>query len=179
MVVAAANFAAQKHVNQRRKGAKAEPYINHLAEVAHLIASTVEEPDAYLVAVAWLHDTLEDTQTMPDEIRRLFGDHVLSLVWELTDDKTLPKAERKELQVSGTPAKSIEARLVKLADLTSNLRSLRSDPPVNWSDTRIAAYVDWARAVGASCRGLNEALEAEFDQAVAACVDAPPTLGAA
>jgi (p)ppGpp synthase/HD superfamily hydrolase len=59
-ILAAAQFAADKHAKQKRKGAAAEPYINHLIEVAHLVSSTLSEPDANLVIAALLHDTIED-----------------------------------------------------------------------------------------------------------------------
>ena len=175
LVSSAADYAARRHVNQRRKGAKQEPYINHLAEVAHLLAQTAQEPNPRLLAAAWLHDVLEDTCPTREaydetkaEIERLFGPAVLQLVLEVTDDKSLPKEERKRLQIETTSGKSREARLLKLADKTSNVLALAVSPPANWGIARIADYVRWAEAVVASCRGLNAELEKSFDMAVAA-----------
>jgi guanosine-3',5'-bis(diphosphate) 3'-pyrophosphohydrolase len=89
-----------------------------------------------------------------------FGDDVASLVEEVTDDKTLPKAERKRLQVVETPKKSRRARMIKIADLTSNLRSL----PDDWERERIVDYFDWADKVMAGCRGVNSELERNYDE---------------
>src|SRR4051794_26522257 len=166
LVTRAADFAARRHCGQTRKGAAAEPYINHLAEVASLLATTAEEPDAYLVAAGWLHDTLEDTATEREELEHLFNKLVSDVVAEVTDDKSLPKAERKRLQVLHTPRKSELARLLKLADKTSNLRSLAASPPADWDVERRLAYIEWAEQVVVSCKGLRPALDAAFEAAV-------------
>jgi (p)ppGpp synthase/HD superfamily hydrolase len=167
LVTRAADFAARKHVDLCRKGASQEPYINHLAEVACLLAETLEEPDAHLVAAGWLHDTLEDTNTTKDELENLFGLLVTEIVVEVTDDKSLPRDVRKRLQVENTAKKSLSARLLKIADKTSNLRALAASPPADWDRARMAGYVDWAEQVVASCRGLNAKLEKAFDSASA------------
>jgi (p)ppGpp synthase/HD superfamily hydrolase len=161
----AADFAARKHAQQKRKGELAEPYINHLADVANLIASSIDEPDWVLICAAWLHDTVEDTATTKEEILEIFGEHVTSIVMEVTDDKSLPKPSRKELQVIKTPSKSNEAKLIKLADKTSNLRSLGTSPPTFWDAARTLAYVDWAEQVVSSCLPLNEKLAQSFKSA--------------
>jgi (p)ppGpp synthase/HD superfamily hydrolase len=175
LVSRAADYAAHRHVDQRRKGANQEPYVNHLAQVAHLLARTAEAPNAQLLAAAWLHDTLEDTcPTKEDyertkaEIERQFGQAVLQLVLEVTDDKSLPQEVRKRLQIETTAGKSRDARLLKLADKTSNLCAMAVSPPAGWDTARIAAYIKWAEDVVASCRGLNAELEETFDLAAAA-----------
>lgn len=168
LVTRAADFAARRHVSQRRKGAAREPYVNHLAEVAALLAETVEEPDAWLVAAGWLHDTIEDTDTTHDELARLFGSKVADLVAEVSDDKSLPKAERKRLQVERAPHKSPDAKAIKIADKISNLRSLAASPPDDWDRVRVLDYVAWAESVVAGCRGTNAALESIFDQSAVA-----------
>jgi len=167
-VCCAADFAARRHASQRRKGAAAEPYLNHLAEVASLVAGSVREPEWMLICAAWLHDTLEDTDTKREEIVELFGEQVAAIVTEVTDDKSLAKAHRKELQVLNTPHKSNDAKLIKLADKTSNLRSLAASPPEWWDQARVLAYVDWAESVVQTCLPLNEALAREFCAAAAA-----------
>jgi (p)ppGpp synthase/HD superfamily hydrolase len=175
LVSRAADYAARRHVGQRRKGASQEPYVNHLAEVAHLLAQTAQEPNPQLLGAAWLHDILEDTCPTREEydrtkaeIEKLFGPTVLQLVLEVTDDKSLAKDVRKRLQVETTPGKSRDARLLKLADKTSNLFAMAVSPPAGWDTARIAAYIRWAEAVIASCRGLNAELEKAFDMAAAA-----------
>lgn len=167
LVAWAADFAARRHAAQQRKGAAREPYVNHLAEVAHLLAETAGESDAALVAAGWLHDTLEDTQTDREELSRLFGSRVTDLVAEVTDDKSLPKPERKRRQVEAAPRKSPGAKAIKIADKTSNLRSLAASPPDDWDRQRIADDIAWAEAVVAGCRGTDPALEDLFDRAAA------------
>jgi (p)ppGpp synthase/HD superfamily hydrolase len=167
VTVAAAEFAAKRHVSQRRKGAQAEPYFNHLAEVAALIADATDGSDAALVAAGYLHDTLEDTPTEYEELTSLFGEDVASLVAAVTDDKSLPKAERKQLQIEHAAKAAPRARLLKVADKISNLRSLAASPPADWDSGRTLEYVDWAEKVVAGCRKLNPRLDALFDAAAA------------
>jgi (p)ppGpp synthase/HD superfamily hydrolase len=164
-ITQAADFAARKHIAQRRKGERAEPYINHLTEVAALLAEATDGLDPVLVMGGLLHDTLEDTDATYDDLAQLFGPEVASLVAEVTDDKSLPQKERKRLQVEHTPSISRRAKLLKIADKTSNLRGLVASPPSGWSHERLADYVDWADQVVRSCRGLNVRLEAAYDQA--------------
>jgi len=161
----ALDFAARKHRDQRRKGAASEPYINHVAEVAHLVAEATAGGDSMAVLGALLHDTIEDTKTTREELAREFGPEVAALVVEITDDKSLPKAERKRLQVENAPHKSPRAKLIKIADKTSNLGAILSSPPVDWDLTRKREYFEWAARVVAGCRGVNRALEARFDEA--------------
>jgi hypothetical protein len=161
----AADYAARQHIGQRRKGLRAEPYINHLTEVAALLAEATEGEDAVLVMGGLLHDTIEDTDTTPADLETRFGPEVAALVLEVTDDKSLPKAERKRLQVETTSKKSRRAKLLKIADKTSNLRGLVASPPTGWTEARLSDYVGWAAEVVRSCRGLNARLEAEFDAA--------------
>jgi (p)ppGpp synthase/HD superfamily hydrolase len=167
LAVAAVEFAAKRHVNQKRKGARAEPYFNHLAEVAGLIAVATDGTDPALVAASYLHDTLEDTPSEYEELLSLFGEDVAALVSAVTDDKSLPKAERKRLQIVHAAEASTRARLLKIADKISNLRSLAASPPADWDSGRAIEYVDWAEKVVAGCRGLNPGLEALFDAAAA------------
>ena len=168
LIVRAARFAAEKHADQRRKGSRRKPYFNHLAEVADLLAEATAGEDAALIAAGFLHDTIEDTATSADELRDLFGADILALVLEVTDDKSLPKLERKRLQIEMTPKKSRRAKLLKMADATSNVRTLEIAPPTDWDTDRMLDYIVWAEQVIVSCRGLNTFLETTFDNAVAA-----------
>ena len=166
-ILAAANFAAEKHAAQKRKGAAAEPYVNHLIEVAQLIASSSERLDANLVMAGFLHDTIEDTGTTAEELDQVFGSDIAALVVELTDDKSLPKEVRKELQVQEAPHKSVRAQVIKLADKIANLRSLLTSPPANWSTERKREYFDWGRRVVDALSAPNPILKAEFDRTYA------------
>src|SRR5262245_31470890 len=98
--------AARWHVHQRRKGAAKEPYVNHLLEVATLVAEATDGKDLELVIAALLHDSIEDQEVPPFVIAKAFGDEVAKVVEEVTDDKKLEKQERKRLQVEHAPQKS-------------------------------------------------------------------------
>ncbi|MBL9013538.1 MAG: bifunctional (p)ppGpp synthetase/guanosine-3',5'-bis(diphosphate) 3'-pyrophosphohydrolase [Myxococcales bacterium] len=161
-LLAALELAAHKHRDQRRKDEAASPYINHPLAVVHLLwAHGVRHRVPLLAAV--LHDTIEDTDTTRDELVASFGDAVASVVCEVTDDKSLPKEERKQLQIEHAPHLSAHAKLVKLADKICNLRDLTDSPPANWPAERRAQYFVWAKAVVAGLRGTNAGLEAAFD----------------
>ena len=165
-VLFAAHYAAGKHASQRRKGAAAEPYINHLIEVAHLVSAVSPEHDANLLIAALLHDVIEDAGATKEELARHFGSDVASLVAEVTDDKALPKAERKRLQVETAPKKSVRAQMIKLADKISNLRAILSSPPADWDTTRKREYFAWAKQVVGGFTSPHPVLKAEFENTV-------------
>lgn len=164
----AASFAADKHSDQRRKNVGASPYINHPLAVATCLANEVGVTDPELLAAALLHDTVEDTDTSLDELTACFGPTVSALVAEVTDDKSLPKARRKELQIEHAPHKSVQAKQLKIADKICNIRDLDHDSPVGWELARKIQYIDWAERVVAGCRGVNPALDQLFDFTVQA-----------
>lgn len=147
LLVSAAHFAAVKHGEQRRKDKARTPYINHPLDVARILAEEGGVTDPLILAAAILHDVLEDTKTTPEELRREFGDRVSDLVEEVTDNKSLPKKKRKELQVLRASNKSRAAALIKIADKISNLRDLERAPPVSWSHERRRQYRSWAQDV--------------------------------
>ncbi len=159
----AAQFAARWHRAQKRKGSAGEPYINHPIAVAHLIASVGRVTDSLTLAAALLHDTVEDTDATFEDIEREFGAEVRGVVAELTDDKSLPSAERKQLQIVNAPSASRRAKIIKLADKSVNVADILRDPPPEWSAERRRAYVGWSILVVAGCRGANTALEKYFD----------------
>ena len=163
-VVKAARFAAEKHAAQKRKGAAAEPYVNHLLEVADLVAGVLAEPDTNLVIAALLHDAIEDAGVTAAELADHFGRDVADLVLEVTDDKSLPKGERKRLQVVNAPKKSVRAQVIKLADKIANLRSILISPPADWSPERKAEYFAWAKSVVDGLTAPNPVLKAAFDE---------------
>ncbi len=169
------HFAATRHINQRRKGEAAEPYMNHLTEVAELVAQATRGTDPDIIVAAILHDTIEDTDATLDEVRGLFGERVADLVAEVTDDKSLPKQTRKDLQVEHAAEASRGAQIIKLADKTSNVRALAASPPAGWSAERIAQYVGWASRVVDACRSAEPWLAGQFDAAVNAMTVASST----
>ena len=164
-VLRAADAAARWHVHQRRKGAAAEPYINHLLEVAMLVAEATAGEDPDLVIAALLHDAVEDQEVPLAMIDEAFGRKVAELVEEVTDDKRLPKEERKQRQIANAPGKSPQAKMLSLADKISNLRAIAASPPPDWSVRRRLDYVRWACDVAKGLSGTSEWLEQEFRQA--------------
>lgn len=162
-ILKAAQFAAEKHKNQRRKDAEASPYINHPLALANVLAAEGGIHDRDVICAALLHDTIEDTDTTADELQAAFGEKVTNIVLEVTDDKSLEKSVRKEEQVRHAPHISPQAKLVKLADKICNLRDILASPPADWSTDRKRAYFEWAARVVAGLRGTHPGLEAVFD----------------
>jgi guanosine-3',5'-bis(diphosphate) 3'-pyrophosphohydrolase len=165
-ILDAASFAAAKHTGQTRKDG-VQPYVNHPLEVASLVADVGQVDDTDIIAAAILHDVIEDCDVTFDELAERFGNSVAQYVRELTDDKSLPKAERKSLQIQYAPHLSHGAKTVKLADKISNIRDVTQHPPAGWSIERRREYVDWGERVVAGLRGANVALEELFDQTAA------------
>jgi guanosine-3',5'-bis(diphosphate) 3'-pyrophosphohydrolase len=170
LVLKALEFAAIRHKNQFRKGEDGPPYINHPIQVANLLANEAGEREPVLLAAALLHDVIEDTVDSSDEkdelieeIKNQFGEDVLSLTLEVTDDKNLRKPERKRLQVEHAPMISENAKKLKLADKILNVRDITINPPVGWDLGRILEYFDWAEQVVAGLRGVNRKMEDMFD----------------
>jgi guanosine-3',5'-bis(diphosphate) 3'-pyrophosphohydrolase len=160
----ATRFAADKHRYQRRKGEDATPYINHPIEVADLCANVGGVTDIGTLVAAVLHDTVEDTETTPEEIEALFGAEVRALVEEVTDDKSLPKPERKRLQIEHAPDLSPHAKGIRIADKISNVLDITHNPPAGWSPKRKREYLERAYKVVEGCRGVNQGLDRWFDE---------------
>ena len=156
----AERFARVCHAGQCRKGAAKEPYTIHLEEVSSLVEAWGGSQEA--IAAAWLHDTVEDCPpTSHEDLVAEFGDRVADFVAELTDDKSLPKPKRKELQIENAAKKTSETALVKLADKTSNVGAIAKSPPEGWSLARRLQYIAWAKKVVSALphlprKGLNE-----------------------
>jgi len=163
LILKALRFSAEKHNDQRRKDAKSSPYINHPIQVAETLWTIGGVRDITLLIASILHDTIEDTSTLPDEIEAEFGRDVLALVREVTDDKSLPKKVRKQLQVETAAHKTLSAKLLKLADKICNVRDLITSPPLDWSLERRQEYLLWTEKVVAGLRGVNENLESYYD----------------
>jgi guanosine-3',5'-bis(diphosphate) 3'-pyrophosphohydrolase len=162
LVLQAAAFAAEKHRNQRRKDEEASPYINHPIQLAYiLVQADIEDP--VVLAAALLHDTIEDTNTTLDELEIVFGYEIANIVAECSDDKRLPKLERKKAQIEHAAGISPKAKLVKLADKIGNVSDINGAPPAGWSLERKREYFDWAKQVVDRMRGVHAVLEARFD----------------
>src|SRR5688572_836606 len=167
LLLRALAFAAHKHRDQRRKDPAASPYINHPIALADVLVNEGGVTDIEVLCAALLHDTVEDTDTTPEELERAFGARVARIVAEVTDDQALAKAERKRLQVERAAGLSPEAKLVKLADKICNLRDVAERAPASWDLARRREYFDWAKRVVDGLRGEHAGLEAAFDAAYA------------
>lgn len=164
LIFKALDFAAKKHRDQRRKDAQATPYINHPIELADLLVNEGNISDTQVLVAAILHDTVEDTQTTAQELESIFGYKIASIVMEVTDNKDLPKSDRKRLQIENAAHCSDQAKLVKLADKICNLRDMLVNPPNKWSQQRIQEYFDWSKEVIHQLRGIHPDLENIFDE---------------
>jgi guanosine-3',5'-bis(diphosphate) 3'-pyrophosphohydrolase len=159
-------FATKKHQGQTRKDRNHSPYITHPIAVVLVIVEIGKITEPNIIISAILHDTIEDTNTTPKELSQNFGNEVLKIVLEVTDDKSLPKEERKRLQVKHAPDLSYAARIVKWGDKLVNCRDILTNPPEDWPIERRQNYIQWAADVLAQIRDTNPLLEAEFDQMV-------------
>lgn len=176
----ALHYAAGQHSRQRRKDADASPYINHPIALLHLLSAEAGITDEDVLIAAVLHDVMEDCsgpgqmhlELRRTEIRDQFGLAVLTLVEAVTDDRTLPRADRKKAQVEHAAHLPYGAKLIKLADKTANLRDLASAPPATWSVERVDQYYLEAAEVVAMLRGTHPLLEMAFDREFAKQVDA-------
>ena len=162
LITRAANFAAHAHRAQKRKDSSGTPYINHLTEVAWLLAEA--GCAAHVVAAGYLHDTIEDVEVSYEELVAEFGQEIAEIVLAVTDDKTLAKQVRKELQVDHALHATADQAAVKMADKISNLRSLQRTPPHGWSGERLIEYVHWAHRVVSNLPEKNPDLLMRYEQ---------------
>jgi guanosine-3',5'-bis(diphosphate) 3'-pyrophosphohydrolase len=159
----ALEFAAERHRSQPRKDELKTPYVNHLIDVLRLLVEFGVRDEATLVAAA-LHDTVEDTDTTFDQIEARFGGEVRGLVEEMTDDKRLPKLERKRLQVLHAPGVSPKAALLKLADKVANIWDVGHRPAADWSAERRLEYLAWAAEVVEHLPPVSPEMRSRFDE---------------
>jgi (p)ppGpp synthase/HD superfamily hydrolase len=164
LLTRAALTAAEAHKGQTRKGGQV-PYVNHVIEVAHLVAEAGGTPE--MVAAALLHDTVEDSDLGAQAIETAFGPCIATLVAGLTDApdwKDLPRPDRKRRQAAHMAGAPRAVRRIKIADQTSNVRDV-GRLPAGWKPAEARAYITGAAEVVDACRGADAALEAAFDAA--------------
>ena len=168
LILKAAHFAAVKHRKQKRKDKAKTPYINHPISVAMIISEIGEIDDPKVLAAALLHDTIEDTETSPDDLEDKFGKQVRTFVEEVTDDKNLPKIVRKQRQIEHAKELSEGVALIKLGDKISNVTDIINTPPTDWDSNRRLDYFNWAEKVIVNCPQVNEKLENCFAEVIKA-----------
>lgn len=125
IINAAKSFATEKHLGQTRKF-NGDAYINHPAAVAKLVKNFGGNAD--MIAAAWLHDTLEDTNTSIEELKEKFGDKITSLVQELTSPHGLDKSTKAEYLAKKMSVMSSDALTIKLADRLNNVSDFKTAP---------------------------------------------------
>lgn len=165
-ILDALSFAAEKHRFQYRKDRDQTPYIIHPMGVANNLMEIGRIRDPEIIIAALLHDTVEDTQTTFEEIERAFGARVAMFVKEVTDDKSLPKHVRKQLQIESASKKSAGAAQIKLADKLYNLTDLLKTRPLDWDDARVEAYFGWSKSVVDSLPWVNSSLKQAVDRVI-------------
>lgn len=165
LLLRAATFAANRHHDQRRLGHEDMSYVNHPFAVASALCDEGGVTDVELLAAALLLDTIEDTATTEEELRRAFGARVAGIVAEMTDNKNLSKAQQKRVQLDDAANASPDAQQLKIADKLCNLRDILESPPMDWPLFRKNQYFDWAKAVVDQVRGANPGLAKKFDAA--------------
>lgn len=166
LIIDAIQFSAEKHRVQTRKDPEQTPYIIHPMGVANSLMVLGKVRDADVIIGALLHDTVEDTETTFDEIEQRFGVRVANFVREVTDDKSLPKQTRKQLQIEHAPDKSAGAAQIKLGDKLYNLTDLAKSPPSDWEQERIDAYFKWAKSVVDALPWVNAPLKHAVDEVI-------------
>ncbi|MBS0605114.1 MAG: bifunctional (p)ppGpp synthetase/guanosine-3',5'-bis(diphosphate) 3'-pyrophosphohydrolase [Verrucomicrobia bacterium] len=159
MLLATIDFAALRHVKQVRNHADWVPYIVHPFRVAILLWEDGEVRDEDTIMAALLHDILEDTQTVPEELGSLFGKKVLFIVEQLTESLEISLLDQAK-------AMSTEAKLVKLADRTHNLRDLLDHPPKVWKPDKVEKFIQKSRDLLEVLKEAHPALEKAYLDAI-------------
>ena len=126
--------------------------------MAEILARVAEVSDPEVLSAAVLHDVIEDTSVSAVEVEKEFGSRVRGLVEALSDDKSLPKMDRKRVQIEHMRGATNEVRRIKLADHCSNIAAL----PAAWPRDRQVEYLDWSERVAEACAGAHPALEREY-----------------
>jgi (p)ppGpp synthase/HD superfamily hydrolase len=132
IIVLASNVAMAAHWHQQRKYT-GEPYFTHCLAVATQVEAWGGTPE--MIAAAYLHDVLEDTDETAERLLAIFGPVVIGYVQELTDHFTkerypsFNRAERKDAEARRLATASLEARVIKLADMADNTASIEKHDP--------------------------------------------------
>lgn len=156
-LLSAIRFASLHHASQKRKST-GEPYLNHLIEVAQILQFYESSSNENTLIAAVLHDILEDTEVTSIGVKYLFGDEVSKIVLELTCDSANNSDDKKIALLNQVTTGSNEARIIKLADIISNVSSI----PTLWALDRKLGYIDWCKKVAKVCSSSSERLYEYF-----------------
>lgn len=168
IVNAARDLAQEKHAGQVRKGSVREPYFEHVADVARILENVAGIKDPSIIAAAYLHDLIEDSDETEATLAERFGGDVANLVAQLTDQPGLAEADRWRAQIEHAVTLSPRAKLIKTADKISNLSEMFRDPPPAWNTAKKLAYLEWGEAVFMHTKGQSDPLDALFIETAAA-----------
>ena len=158
-------FAARVHADNKQNDAEKTPRFPHFVEVAGLVTESGGSDSE--IAAAWLHDTVEDTPTTIEDIKREFGDGVAEIVHGMTDlpgFEQLPVAERKAKQAERVRGESASVRRVKLADQSSNVQQVGRKVFLDMQGERALAYIHGAKAIADACKGVSPFLDKVFQE---------------
>lgn len=164
----ARELAIEKHGGMHLYDAARTPMLEHVTEVAALVEA--QGGSSEMIAAAWLHDVVEDTDVTLEQVGAWFGPTVRALVDGLTDPEEFaarPLAERKQLQAERIRSLSHDVKRIKLCDQLSNVERVLARPPSDWSPEKQFTYVEGARKIVLECRGLWPALDERFEAAYA------------
>jgi len=166
IIYLAEEFARKAHANDdvgKSINGVMRMRVVHLQEVADLVwASGGSDTE---IAAAWLHDSVEDTVTTLQDIKEKFGYEVASIVEGLTDldgFKDLPTLERKTKQAERVKSESDSVKRVKIADQTSNVRLVVTEPPLDWEPENNLQYIAGAKLIVDQCKGVSLMMEELF-----------------
>ena len=118
-ITQARSFAKRKHLGQLRKNGKTTTF-SHLKDVVRNLKK-MKVTDEEIICAAWLHDTIEDTDTDYDSIKDRFGKNIAEIVVSVTKDNRLAKKQREIKYVKDLKTSSAKAKLVKIADILANV----------------------------------------------------------
>ena len=156
----ALQYATQAHAGQTRSGG--EPYITHPMRVADHIRQYKQSHNLdALISAAYLHDTVEDTDTTHEALQDLFGGLVASLVKELTSDpEQIKKVGKAQYLAHKMAAMSSYALVIKLADRLDNVKDITTTRTPQWRQKykteteHILNYIEKTRALSGTHQKL-------------------------
>lgn len=163
LIMRADAYAARHLGGMLRKGAKPKPVMDHAREVAQLLA--LAHADSEVQAAGLLHDVRELAGISDSEIVHCFGERVGTIVSEVTNPaafKLLSTHEKKRCQANLMQTASHGAQMVRMGDMTSNLRELVDNPPVGWDREKIYEYIYGDLRIAIACKEASTYLNEVF-----------------